>query len=100
KDGRLEPPNRPLISFRQSLDMDGLTVRIESPVNPHFLAFVRLHQILAINVISGSAGVLQDIFVAGLGNGACESLSLSLSLRRLTLSIRRSLWLLRRRRCL
>jgi hypothetical protein len=40
------------------LHVDGLTVRIESSADADLLSFMRLHQILAVDVIARAAGVL------------------------------------------
>src|SRR4029077_4191649 len=58
--------------------VDCLTVRIESSADSDLLSFMRLHQILAVDVIARAASVLQYILIAGLHDGPGKSLRLRL----------------------
>ena len=58
--------------------MDGFAVRVERAIDANFLAFVRLDQVLAVNVKRSSAGVLQHVFVADFHDRTGKGLNLGL----------------------
>src|ERR1700741_2638762 len=58
------------------LNVDGLAVGIERSLDPDFLAFVLLQSFLVIDIVGLAAGVLQDVLVTGLRDGAAERLTI------------------------
>src|SRR5438477_2473383 len=61
--------------FVRLLNVDGFAVGIKRALDANFLAFILLQGFLVIDIISLTAGVLQNVLVSGLGNGAAESLA-------------------------
>src|SRR5947209_15031626 len=57
------------------LNVNGFAVGIKRALDANFLAFILLQGFLVVDIISLTAGVLQNVLVAVLGNGAAESLA-------------------------
>src|SRR5579864_5135970 len=56
-------------------NVDGLAVGIKASLDANFLAFVLFQRFLMINIVGLAAGVLENVLVACLGDGAAKGLA-------------------------